>query len=272
MEPPLAVTPTEEELARFITIQRGDLPIILSAPHGGSDRIPGVPDRQGKGVARFVTVRDSNTAALAERLAVAIEREMGGRPYVVIARFSRAQIDANRAAAAAWESPAAAPYYDAYHEALAGFCAEVEERFGAGLLLDIHGQALRSDTLFRGTRNHRTVASLVERHGVEAVIGPSSLLGAFAARGHAVYPDPAGDPAAEEHGSFTGGHIVAAHGSADGGTIDAIQLEFGGRYRARRALSKTAADLAAAVRVFCEAYLPATSDAPATRPTTREAA
>src|SRR5690606_15651104 len=129
-----------------------------------------------------------------------------------------------------------------------------------------------SDTLFRGTRNLRTVSSLVKRHGVEAVIGPSSLLGAFAAQGNAVYPDPAGDPAVEEHGSFTGGHIVAAHGSADGGTVDAIQLELGGRYRARRALGKTAADLAAAVRAFADAYLPVASDAPATRPATREAA
>lgn len=40
-----------------------------------------------------------------EKLADAIESKMGKRPYVVIARFARKYLDANRRARNAFESP-----------------------------------------------------------------------------------------------------------------------------------------------------------------------
>ena len=38
---------------KLLTLWAGSLPIILSAPHGGRQAIPGVPLRQGIGVAQF---------------------------------------------------------------------------------------------------------------------------------------------------------------------------------------------------------------------------
>src|SRR5258706_367118 len=79
----------------------------------------------GSGVSRFVVVRDDNTDLLAERLAVAIEKRMKGKPYLVVARFARKYVDVNRPAADAYESPAAAPTYEAYHAALKDACDRV---------------------------------------------------------------------------------------------------------------------------------------------------
>src|SRR5690606_37526067 len=177
--------------------------------------------------------------------------------YVVLARFRRTQIDANRDATGAYESPEAAAYYEAYHAVIERFGDEIEEKWGSGLLLDIHGQARSPETIYRGTRSGRTVSSLLERHGVAALEGPGSLMGILADKGYTVAPPPAAEgqgPATETR--FTGGHIVVAHGSGDGGTIDAIQLEFGSTLRARTKLQQTAADVAEAIRVFSEHFGP----------------
>src|SRR5262249_41471131 len=68
---------------KFLTAQKGGLPVTLSAPHGGRKPIPGVPERQGDGVKQFVTGRDENTAELAELLAAALEKQIGARPFLV---------------------------------------------------------------------------------------------------------------------------------------------------------------------------------------------
>ena len=39
----------------LVAVQQGNLPIILSAPHGGHRTIPEVPARRGIGVRQFVS-------------------------------------------------------------------------------------------------------------------------------------------------------------------------------------------------------------------------
>lgn len=254
--------PDTEDL---LTVRAGTLPIIVSAPHGGRLPIPGVPPRKGDGKRRFVVVRDTNTDALAMQLADAMEKRLGGRPFVIIARFGRSGLDVNRPAADAYETEAARPTYDAYHRALRRACDRVRREWGRGLLLDIHGQAADADTVFRGTGNGATVASLTRRFGREAFVGPMSVLGQMERKGYRIVPACASPET--ENARFNGGHIVQTYGSREGGAIDAIQLEFGGRARAQNRLPRTAADLADALRVFSGKYLPlreAPGDAPAT--------
>ncbi|MGV2432747.1 MAG UNVERIFIED_CONTAM: N-formylglutamate amidohydrolase [Rickettsiaceae bacterium] len=83
---------------------------------------------------------------------------MGGKPFVVIAHFSRKYLDANRDAANAYEHPIAKTYYDAYHAALADAKKTIEKKWGYGLLLDLHATGAKRDTIFRGTNNGKSVA------------------------------------------------------------------------------------------------------------------
>jgi len=239
------------EPAKLLTVWAGMLPIILAAPHGGREPIPGVLPRRGNGVPQFTTERDSNTAELAEAIGSAIRRRLGARPYLVIARFERKYVDVNRPQGAAYESPEAKPYYDAYHRALGDACELVRGRWTAGLLLDIHGQGSVPDTIFRGTDNGRSVAALQRAFGHEALTGPKSIMGQLALKGYKIIPN--GGDGRERR--YTGGYTTRIYGSHRGTGIDAIQLEFGRDLRARRNLDRTARDLADAVAVFAKEYV-----------------
>lgn len=246
----LSVTGADE----LITIQRGELPIIISAPHGGRSSIPSVPERTNKDATRFVVSRDDNTAEIAEALAAEIEKRLGGKPYLVIARFERKYIDANRAAEHAYESPKAKPHYDAYHKTLADFCREVQNKWRGGLLLDIHGQTTYPDSLLRGTNDGETVRLLIDRHGRGAHVGPKSIFGQMELAGYDVIPKSASND--KEIPRYNGGYTVETYGSHKAGGIDALQMEFGRKYRIPKSVvPQTARDVGAAVEGFYKEYL-----------------
>ena len=244
----------DADVKALVTVRIGTLPIILSAPHGGAKAVPGVAERKGDMVKQFVTVRDTGTAQLAEKLAAAIEVKMKEKPYVVIARFDRKYIDANRPDKGAYEADQAKPIYDAYHHALDKARKEIQATWRGGLLLDIHGQAADANTVFRGTAGGKSVAHLTDRYGKPALTGPKSLLGVLSKNGYKVHPP--NDSSDKEDPRFNGGYIVQTYGSRDGGTIDAIQLELGGNHRSAKNADKTANDIADAVAVFAKEYLP----------------
>jgi N-formylglutamate amidohydrolase len=238
---------------RLLTVWAGSLPIILSAPHGGRQAIPGVAARRGIGVAQFTVERDGNTAELAESVGRRIAARMAAKPFLVVASFERKYLDANRPAAMAYESSAAKPYYDAYHGALQEAAAQVRRKWGGGLLLDIHGQGAEAETIFRGTDNGKSGAVLQQRVGREGLIGPKSILGQLAAKGYKIIPDIAGT---ERERRYRGGYTTQTYGSHRGTKLDVIQLEFGTNLRAKTNLERTAADLAEAIEVFARQYLP----------------
>ncbi len=240
----------------LIFVEAGDLPIILTAPHGGSESIPGVSKRLGKGVDKFASVSDVYTDKLAKKLADAIEAKMGNRPYVVIARFHRQYLDANRRARDAYESPEAEEFYETYHQAISDARSEIIRRWGRGALIDIHGQAADPKVIFRGTQNGKTTKHLITRYGIDALQGESSLLGLLAKQGIPVIP--AVGSSEHENPSFDGGYTVITHGSSDGGTVDAIQLELGLSLRDLKANGETADKIANAIQEFSAKYLPGT--------------
>lgn len=245
------------DVGKFVVVQSGTIPVIVSAPHGGGLLLPGVPERKGgDGVNKFVTVRDTGTLELAEKLVGTIEKEFGGKPYVVVAKFARKQLDANRPAEDGYEDKRAKAYYDAYHAALKKHCHEVRTTWGRGLLIDIHGQAAKADTIFRGTAGLKTVTALKDRFGMKSLTGPTSLLGVMAAKGYTIFPPLDAENQAKEDARYNGGHIVRTYGSDAGTGIDAVQLELGGDHRARKNQDKTATDLAVALKAFATVYLP----------------
>lgn len=236
--------------AELVMAKPGNLPIVLTAPHGGTRSVPGVPARTSG-----TTATDTGTLELANAVARRLETMLGQPPYLVTAEFSRRYIDANRDEADAFEAPAAKPIYLDYHDMVRAYVDDVRRKFPQGaLLIDIHGQSSDPEVLHRGTRDGRTVVALVKRHGEDAVSGPNSILGQLVAQGVAVFPrgrrlgDPREDP------RYNGGYTVASYGSHRPNGIDAIQLEFG---RAQRADPALADKLAVAIAAFYRRYLAA---------------
>lgn len=253
--------------ARFVVVQRGQMPVILSAPHGGPDRLPGVPDRKRPDPANpgeFARwggfaggLGDVGTFELTQEAAAIVKARLGKAPYLVMNRVQRRHVDMNRPAHLAYDAPGTdGPKlaYDAYHQALAEFCREVARTYGRGLLLDIHGQGEARDSIFRGTLDGRTVTHLLNKDGRAALTGPESIFGFLAAKGHDVIP--AVGSAALEDPRYRGGFISVTYGGGARNTIDAIQLEFGTNLRAKEGRPKTAEDLADAIVRFAEKYLP----------------
>lgn len=248
---PSGSSPAQSELIRpsdLISAQRGDLPIILVAGHGGEARVPGSKDRE-----RGVKVRDANTAELALIAAQSLTGRLGSKPYFVIAQFSRRDADVNRDAGEAYESQPAGEQYDAFHRAVRASVDECRARFGWALLIDIHAQAREADTIFRGTRDGRTVKHLLDTLGTEGLVGPDSVIGQLRAAGHRVLPESG--QVAEDVGDetrFDGGFIVAHYGSGNKDGVDSIQLEFGaGKVNAPL---RTGRDLAGAIAHFHSRY------------------
>lgn len=248
----------------LLTVWAGALPIILSAPHGGRQPIPGVAARRGVGVAQFITGRDNNTDELAQRIAANLEQRLSEKPFLIVAQFERKYLDVNRPRRDAYESAEAQPYYDLYHRALKHACEQVSRGWDRALLLDIHGQS-EGDTIYRGTSNGKTVSSLIRRFGAEAITGPKSIFAQLERMGYKIVPS-----IRESHKEtrYAGGYIVQTYGSHRETGIDAIQLEFGTWLRARANLERTAFDLAHAVALFARDFLPPIKSPPppATQP------
>jgi len=238
-----------------VTVQKGTLPIIVSAPHGGKNPLPDVPLRVGKDVKMFAIVRDTNTDLLAERFVAEVEKQLGGKVWFVIARCERKYVDFNRPREGAYENDKARPAYDAYHAALDAACKAVKEKHGAGLLLDIHGQGAFEGQICRGTQNGKSVSLMVQRHGRAALTGKNSVLGQMEKAGYKVLPPCDAKDDAKEEAKFNGGFMVQNYGSHTGYGIDVLQLEFGTHLRERSAYPKTASALADAVAAYHDAYL-----------------
>ena len=125
---------TKLDLSACIRVQKGELPIIISAPHGGTREIPDVDARKGegmeKGASGFFTGRDVGTEQLALAVAAEIKKKLGREPWYVISRVHRKYVDFNRPAEIGFEDPDARPVYEHYHCSVAAACRAIAEEIG----------------------------------------------------------------------------------------------------------------------------------------------
>ncbi len=249
---PIAVGAQSRDL---MYAESGELPVILTAPHGGAQDVPGCEVRSPVGKS-FVNRPDQSTDVLALDIAAELKRLTGKAPYLVMARFHRKYIDANRPADEAYAGPGCAADYAAYHAAIRRYINEVRAKYPQAMLFDIHGQTAYPDAILRGTHHGTAVAKLLARAGAPAVTGPDSVFGRFAAMGYSIVPAINTFPTDKvEAPGYTGGHTVALYGSHRPDGIDVMQLEFGRDLRLGAALGKTAKDTAQAIAAFHERFL-----------------
>lgn len=214
--------------SNLVSSHRGTLPVLIACPHGGTAAPDDVPERTGKKTPSgcdFEKTSDLHTREIGQAVAQRMLDVFGEAPYVVAAQFHRKYIDANRSRCCAFETAAAARYYDEYHRTLRAFADEISaEHGGLGLLFDIHGTAgiaAEPADVYLGTADGQTIARLLARDP-SAMWRRRSLRGDLLAAGHVVSPRQPGD---DEVPALSGGFTVRHYGSSHEDGIDAIQLE-----------------------------------------------
>jgi len=131
--------------AKYVEYMAGDLPVILSAPHGGYLTPSEIPDRTAArcgGSTNFVTGGDYMTKELAFAIRWALFNATGRWPHVIINHLARAKLDANRdELAAACSDPEAQTAWREYHGFIDVAKMDVVAQYGTGFLADVHGHA-----------------------------------------------------------------------------------------------------------------------------------
>lgn len=229
----------------YIEYVAGNLPLILSVPHGGNLEPSEIPDRTcGE------TVTDSYTEELAASIREEIMELTGCTPHIVICHLKRTKLDVNRELdIATCGNQFADTAWNEYHTFIDSAKAAVERGSGKGLLIDLHGhghaiQRLELGYLLSAVQLAYPDASLnqaaiIEISSIRSLAGMNvnnltlsdllhglfSLGTMFAARGYPAVPgidEPypfSGEP------YFSGGYITSRHGSSGEGSVDAIQIE-----------------------------------------------
>jgi N-formylglutamate amidohydrolase len=205
--------PPALDTSTYLVIETGTLPVVLSAPHGGTLALPGMSQRS-----TGVTTLDIHTCELSEAIQTKLRALTGKQAHRVAGLASRRFVDFNRGSDQAFESHMVAPLHQAYHAALGRAVQAAKVQGGkAALLVDLHGHGAESQEVFRGTRNGST-SDLVSLQAA------SGFLGALTSAG--VHLNPR-DPEAPETPRYGGGYIVMTYGLGQPDGIPAVQLEFG---------------------------------------------
>lgn len=251
--------------SEYIEYIAGDLPVILSAPHGGELLPEALPDRtQG------VVINDAWTQELTRAVYDALVSKTGRYPHVVVNRLHRRKMDANRDLPEAAEGNVGAETaWAEFHAFTDQAKAQVHDDWGAGLYLDLHGHGHPTARLELGyLLTHEDLNSpdarlddAADRSSLRAladasplpfstlVRGPSSLGARLSASGVPALPSDT-DPQPHADPYFTGGYNTHRHGSVETGTISAVQIE-----HHRVGLRDTAANREAYAERLAEALL-----------------
>ncbi len=234
---------------QYIEYRAGDLPVIITAPHGGNLTPADIPNRVPVPGQDVVTVTDANTADLARRIADAIHERTGRHAHLVLCLLARTKLDANRelAVAAQGNATAGAAWHE-YHGFITAARRQAEETHGFSFLVDQHGHGhavprlelgynLGNATLALGDAAlaapryqwdsyFRTLPLFRPETGLpELLRGPRSLGEFFSARGFAACPSPR-DPSPADAAFFSGGYTTDTHTClSDNGPGHGVQIE-----------------------------------------------
>jgi N-formylglutamate amidohydrolase len=254
----------------------GNLPLIISAPHGGTDSAPALPNRT-----YGTTSTDLNTAELSRAIRSACFNRFGRWPHVIICRAPRTKIDCNREIVEGAQGVAATEaVWNEYHNLIRMAKEAVTSSYGRGLLIDIHGHGhslqrnevgynlstatLNRNSFYSSDKNSSCVRELANRTRVsfeELIRGSYSLGTLLDARGYPsvpslALPNPGKDTSGADNDYFSGGYTVETYGtmSPNTGTINAIQIE--SNYTGLRDTSSNRAAFAADLTDALDLYFP----------------
>ena len=232
----------------YTTYYPGNIPVILSIPHGG-DITPLEISNRTYGV----TVTDSNTIELGIAIRNYFYWNYNIRPYVIINNLKRTKLDANRdRVEAAQGNIYAERAFDEFHFYIEKAREDIIMKFGTGILFDIHGHGINPDG-FNDLRtwigylltsdeldnsndyidqnisiNDVSIYSILNSSGKtlsELLNGPSSLGGLFENNDYTALPSPQ-SRSPEGMRYFSGGYNTFRYGTNRDFNFSSIQLEF----------------------------------------------
>ena len=121
----------------YIEYQPGNIPLIISVPHGGRLEPGNVPDRDCDGCSY---VMDTYTQELAREIRAAFVRQTGCYPHVIYNLLHRKKLDMNRSIVLATDSNTILDvYWNDYHGFVRGAKDSILRQHGRGLFIDLHG-------------------------------------------------------------------------------------------------------------------------------------
>jgi len=227
----------------YVVYVPGELPVILSAAHGGPVKASEIPDRT-----YGVTLNDTYSLELTYEMQSAFRRLTGQAPHMVIVRLHRSKLDANRAIEEAAQGNAYAELaWAEFQDWIETARSIVADDFGGGLYFDIHGHAhdikrvelgyllsaselnrpdTALDSLAVAARSSiRAIAAASSLRFSRLLRGPVSLGGFYEAEDIPVVPGPT-NPGPGDDAYWNGGYNTLVHGSRGAGeVVSGVQLE-----------------------------------------------
>jgi len=220
----------------------GDLPLVLSAPHGGDQKPTEIPDRS-----YGIMGADRNTRELALQIRETIKAQTGFYPHIILTHLHRSKLDPNREIVeAAQGDPESERTWWEFQTFIDEAEQLVEGTFGEALYIDLHGHGhdiqrlelgyLLSSSDLANTNEVLSGASFINKSSFKAlgqgagvnfadlIRGPLSLGSLLEIEGVPTVPsqnqpNPGSDP------FFSGGYNTAQHGSRNGGSVSGVQIE-----------------------------------------------
>lgn len=232
----------------YVEYRAGNIPIIISAPHGGTLEPLTIPDRLCTGC---IYEKDAWTKPIAEGMHTAFFEQTGCYPHVIINLLHRKKFDANRdIGEAADGNPTVEQAWFAYHQFIDSAKSKIVNDYGRGLFLDIHGHGhsihrielgyLLSGSELQFTDSTLNTTALINESSIRGLVannilgsshsnllrGPNSFGELLANVNFSSVPSQTipfpliGEP------YYDGGYNTQRHGSRDNNLgIDAIQVE-----------------------------------------------
>ncbi|MCJ7740633.1 dockerin type I repeat-containing protein [Candidatus Microgenomates bacterium] len=229
---------------------RGNMPLVLSNPHGGYSNPTDIPNRtESKCGSDFDTWHDRRSQEYTREVRKLINEATGKYPHVILNRLERIKLDANRSKSqGACGDSRAGLAWERFNSFIDFALAEVTNRCGKGLYTDFHtmgynngwiqlGYLLSSGTFFDSDNqledsahiNASSVRNLVNSTSAtlsEVLRGVNSIGGRLNHYGFdKVFPSQKYLTPPSWDMYFNGGYNTSTNGSKNGGTIDGFQVE-----------------------------------------------
>lgn len=162
---------------RLFEIGKGDVPVVLSCPHGGYKKPRDIPDRLNG-----VQIPDKNTYIIAKSI-IQVLREKGINVYYILSKIHRSKVDLNRPprsfVAFDQSSNEARNVHQYYHNKIQNLTQKCLDMYQKCIFIDLHGFTKPHDKYPDIIFGNIFGNSLVVKQNEEEFWGFSSILTEF---------------------------------------------------------------------------------------------